>query len=73
MADHFNEFFTTIASNLVDQLRECSVEFGNPHTQTYYSAKGIFEGQFAFSQVSISDVAKMLQDHDKQKDTLVLE
>lgn len=62
-------FSTTIASNLVDQLPGCSGTFGNHHIQTYYSAKGISEGQFAFSQVSTSDVSKVLKDLDKQKAT----
>ena len=51
VANHFNNFFTTIAQSLVDKLPAGSGRYGPSHVEQYYRLKGVIKNMFRLNSV----------------------
>ena len=60
MANTFNNFFTTIAENLVSKLPDISGGFGGSFIDNYYQNKGVKSNAFIFSPVSEDVISKLI-------------
>ena len=69
MAERFNEFFTTVASKLVEKLPAALGKFSGSFYKSYYGAKGVTPDSFKLTQVSVSDVHKLLKGVGRDKAT----
>ena len=62
VANKFNEFFTTIASTLIDKLPPGSGNFGSSHFRNFYKKLGIAPNKFGFAVCTEEQVRKALDD-----------
>ena len=69
VAEKFNNFFTNVASSLVDKLPTPLGLFGKDHINSFYQSKGIAHDCFELSSVTVANVCKMLSTLDKSKAT----
>ena len=69
VATHFNTFFTTIASTLVDKLPQCSGKFGFDYVKTFYQRLNVDENKFVLNRVTYEQVHKVLRDMSLSKAT----
>lgn len=69
VADSFNDYFSTIAGNLVSKLPSSSLTKVNTATQTFYAEKGVIPGSFSFSVVGEGEVLKILLGIGRKKAT----
>ena len=60
VANTFNNFFTTIAENLVSKLPDISGGFGGSFIDNYYQNKGVKYNAFIFSPVSEDVISKLI-------------
>ena len=60
VANTFNNFFTTIAENLVSKLPDISGGFGGSFIDNYYQNKGVKSNAFIFSPVSEDVISKLI-------------
>ena len=59
-AQKFNEFYTTVASKLVEKLPKSFNKFGKKFVENFYSSKGVKPNSYSLSVVSESKVLKYL-------------
>ena len=52
VANHFNTFFTTIASTLVTKLPPQSGKYGKEHINAYYNNLGVRKDDFKLAKVT---------------------
>ena len=52
-AEKFNEFYTTMASNLVKKLPKSLNEFGKKFVENFYCSKGVKPNSYSFFQYSL--------------------
>ena len=46
VAEHFNDYFTSIASSLVEKLPTCSGRFGQAYVADFYRNQNVLENMF---------------------------
>ena len=61
VAESFNNFFTTVASDLVKKLPLPSNEFGKEQVNKFYTDKGVFKDRFKLHSVENETVLKLLR------------
>jgi len=69
VAEKFNNFYTTVAANLVSKLPRPSLKFGKDFISQFYSSKGVLNNDFSFSLLSEDKVFKYLNNLSKNKAT----
>ena len=60
IAETFNSFYTTVASDLVKKLPKCVHKYGCGFVNSFYSSKGVLPENYSFTIVSESKVLKYL-------------
>ena len=60
VATHFNDFFTSNAASLFNNLPACSGQFGQRHVVEFYRNKHVTEYMFSLANVTIGQVSKLL-------------
>ena len=65
----FNNFFTTVASTLVDKLPPCPGIYGWTHIQSFYKSLNVPSTGFQMSQVTEDSVLKILSSVNPSKAT----
>lgn len=69
VAAGFNDYFSSVARNLVEKLPGQTGQYGEIHVQKYYSQLGVKSGSFTFESVSVARVLEKLQKLDCNKAT----
>ena len=71
ICNYVNEFFTTVASNLVKKMKSHDLLYGvdSKIFNDFYVNKGITPGKFKLEPVSVDDVYKELNGLDARKST----
>ena len=69
VATHFNTFFTTIASTLVDKLPQCSGKFGFDYVKNFCQRLNVDENKFVLNMVTYEQVHKVQWDMSPSKAT----
>ena len=69
VAEEFNKFFTTVASNLVSKLPKCTNKYSGKHPHDFYIAKGVKKNAFKLTVVSEETVLKILNNLGASKAT----
>jgi hypothetical protein len=69
VAEKFNNFYVTVASNLVSKLPCPSFKYGKQFISRFYSTKGVVNNNYSFSIVSESKVYKYLNKLSTNKAT----
>ena len=59
-AEKINEFYTTVASNLVKKLPKSLNKFGKKFVENFYRSQGVKPNSYSFSEVSENKVLKYL-------------
>ena len=60
VTDHFNKFFTTIATKLVEKLPRGTGKYGKKHVFNYYKSKGVKSNSFQLQPATIQYIKKQL-------------
>ena len=60
VSEHFNKYFTNVASTLVDQLPPSNGKYERQHFQDFYRSLGVTRNRFCFSEVSEKNVLSIL-------------
>ena len=60
VSEHFNNYFTNVASTLVDQLPPSNGKYERQHFQDFYRSLGVTSNSFCFSEVSEKNVLSIL-------------
>ena len=60
VAEHFNDFFTTIAAKLVEKLPIASGRFGLDYIKSYYNRLNVSENSFLLKSVSHELIVRIL-------------
>ena len=60
VSEHFNNYFTNVASTLVDQLPPSNGKYESEHFLDFYSSLGVTSNSFCFSEVSENNVLSIL-------------
>lgn len=69
MARAFNDFFVTVASDLVKKLQKGTGRYGIKQVEQFYAKKGAVKDSFGLSKVKESDICKILKDLNAGKAT----
>ena len=69
VAEHFNSFYTTVASKLVEKLPTSFCKYGESFVTNLYLSKGVFPNSFSFSVVSENKTLKYLNSLSANKAT----
>ena len=67
IADHFNEFYSTLADKLLQKLPNAPNEFGDNKIKNYYEDKKLQENNFEFSTVDKNEISKILLNINNSK------
>ena len=60
VAEKFNQFYTSVADNLVRKLPKALTSFGSGFVFNFYSSKGVLPESFSFAVISEGSVLKYL-------------
>ena len=60
VSEHFNNYFTNVASTLFDQLPPNNDKYESEHFQDFYRSLGVTSNSFCFSEVSENNVLSIL-------------
>ena len=69
VAEHFNKFYTSVASCLVEKLPSAPGMFTKASVDNYYARKGVQPNSFAFHTVEENYVLKLLKNTNCNKGT----
>ena len=67
IAEHFNNFYSTLADKLVEKLPGAPNKFGDNESATYYQDTNIQENNFVFKTVEQIEIAKILHKINNSK------
>ena len=67
IADHFNNFYSTLAEKLVEKLPTASNKFGKNETEKYYEGKNLHTNDFIFQVVDQLKISKILHNINDSK------
>lgn len=62
VANKFNQFFSSISKRLVDKLPLSKGVYGIEFVNSFYLNKGVLPNSFAFNEVTVDEITKMLED-----------
>ena len=60
VSEHFNNYFTNVASTLVDQLPPSNGKYESEQFQDFYRSLGVTSNSFCFSEVSENNILSIL-------------
>ena len=60
VAEYFNDYFTYIASSLVEKLPPCSGRFGDAHVIDFYQNLNVSDNMFGLVSVTVDQVSSIL-------------
>ena len=60
VADHFNQYFTSVATSLVDKLSTSVGKFGRVHVVDFYKGFNITANMFKIENVTFEDVSNII-------------
>ncbi len=69
VANQFNSFFSLIDNSLVDTLPLSNGCYGIDFVKRFYSKQGVLPNSFSFTQVSVNQITKMLEELQVSKST----
>ena len=67
IANHFNDFYSTLADKLVEKLPIAPNKFGDNETENYYEEKKLKENNLEFRTVDKSEISKILLNINNSK------
>ena len=67
IADHLNDFYSTLAEKLVEKLPNAPNKFGDNETANYYENQKLQENNFEFRKVDKSEISKILLNINNSK------
>ena len=59
-AEYFNDYFTSIASSLVEKLPPCSGRFGDARIIDFYQNQNVSHNMFGLVSVTVDQVSSIL-------------
>ena len=69
VAEQFNNFFTTVASSLVNKLPQGTGTFGDAHVSSFYQGKGVTPNAFCLKEVNVDNINIILNSMSANKAT----
>ena len=69
VAEQFNNFFTTVASSLVNKLPQGTGTFGDAHVSSFYQGKGVTPNAFCLNEVNVDNINIILNSMSANKAT----
>ena len=69
VAEQFNNFFTTVASSLVNKLPQGTGTFGDAHVSSFYQGKGVTANAFCLKEVNVDNINIILNSMSANKAT----
>ena len=69
VAEQFNNFFTTVASSLVNKLPQGTGKLGYVHVSSFYQGKGVTPNAFCLKEVNVDNINIILNSMRANKAT----
>ena len=71
VAEQFNNFFTTVASSLVNKLPQATGTFGDAHVSSFYQGKCVTPNAFCLKEVNVDNINIILNSMSANKATVL--